>query len=146
MSNDSQIVSIQDRLKNIARSRKRPVNEIYQFYGMERFLFRLSQSRYVDKFILKGGLLISVLDALQSRATRDIDLLGFGVNEPAVLTEIVGEICGMEVDDGVFFDRATLIGTVIKEGADYEGVRVKVMGYLGRVRLPFRSILASEIS
>mgnify|MGYP001185913401 CR=1 FL=1 len=33
--------SIQARLKNKAAESKRPLNELLQYYGMERFLYRL---------------------------------------------------------------------------------------------------------
>ncbi len=51
-------VSIQARLKNEAEQQGKTFAELLQYYGMERFLYRLSKSQYVDKFILKGGLLI----------------------------------------------------------------------------------------
>ena len=42
---------------------------------MERFLYRLAQSRHADKFILKGAVMFTAWGAPASRATRDIDLL-----------------------------------------------------------------------
>jgi hypothetical protein len=36
--------SVQQRLLNRAKNDKRPFNELLQYYAMERFLFRLSQS------------------------------------------------------------------------------------------------------
>ena len=43
------------RLLNIARESERPFNELLQYYAMERFLCQLSQSEYVDRFILKAA-------------------------------------------------------------------------------------------
>ena len=48
--------SVRQRLLNISRKDKRPFNELMQYYAMERFLYRLSQSDYADSFILKGAL------------------------------------------------------------------------------------------
>lgn len=42
-------------------------------YAMERFMERVSLSRYKDNFILKGGMLVSAMVGLDSRATMDID-------------------------------------------------------------------------
>ena len=42
-------------------------------YAMERFLERLSASKYRNCFILKGGMLISAMVGIDSRATMDID-------------------------------------------------------------------------
>lgn len=50
--------SIQARLRKEADEQGKPFAEILQYYAMERFLYRLSKSEYVDKFVLKGGLLL----------------------------------------------------------------------------------------
>jgi hypothetical protein len=52
--------SIQARLKTEAKKQGRPFAEILQYYVMERYLYRLSKTRYASKFILKGGLLFYV--------------------------------------------------------------------------------------
>ena len=38
--------SIRARLSNIARETDRPFQEVLQYFAMERFLFRLSSSRF----------------------------------------------------------------------------------------------------
>ena len=38
--------SIYSRLKNVAKQRKRPVQEVLKYYAMERFLYRLSVSSH----------------------------------------------------------------------------------------------------
>ena len=52
--------SVRQRLLNRAKNDKRPFNEFLQYYAMERFLFRLSQSAHADYFILKGALMLRV--------------------------------------------------------------------------------------
>ena len=42
-------------------------------YVLERFLARLAESEYADRFILKGGMLLAAWDA--RRATVDADFL-----------------------------------------------------------------------
>ncbi|HQX17815.1 MAG TPA: hypothetical protein PLA27_15435, partial [Anaerolineales bacterium] len=52
--------SILARLRNQSDEMNRPFAEVLQYFAMERFLHRLSKTRYADKFILKGGLLFYV--------------------------------------------------------------------------------------
>lgn len=58
--------SVRQRLLNKARTDKRPFAELLQYYAMERFLFRLSQSEHAQKFILKGALLLRIRSGLGS--------------------------------------------------------------------------------
>jgi hypothetical protein len=128
--------SIQDRLLNQARLSSRPLNELLQYYAIERFLYRLAQSPYTGQFVLKGALLFRVWGLPAFRPTRDIDLLGHTSNEIENLVAIVKNVCRQEVqEDGLFFDPDTVIGERIKEDADYEGVRVRFVGLLGKTCL-----------
>lgn len=68
--------SIHQRLLNLANREGRPFNDVLQFYGLERWLLRLSQSDFSDRFILKGALMMTVWKLFVTRPTRDIDLLG----------------------------------------------------------------------
>jgi superfamily II DNA or RNA helicase len=52
--------SVRAQLQNKAKETNRPFSEILQYYGMERFLYRLSRSQYADRFILKGALMFTV--------------------------------------------------------------------------------------
>jgi hypothetical protein len=55
------------------------------------------------------------------------------------LVQIVREICGQNVEpDGLSFDQNSVGGEIIKEDADYQGVRVKFLGYLGKARINMR--------
>ena len=82
--------------------------------------------------MLKGALLFRVWTAEDSRATRDIDFLAYGDNSIENLTEIVKEIVGVKGDDGIVFDLDSIDAELIKEDADYEGVRVVFRVYLGK--------------
>lgn len=50
--------SVRQRLLNRAKRDQRPFNELLQYYAMERFLYRLSQSPHAGRFILKGALML----------------------------------------------------------------------------------------
>lgn len=129
--------SIRDRLQNIARETNRPFAEILQYYGMERFLYRFSRSKYADKFILKGALLFTVWQIPERRTTLDIDFLARYNNQTASIEAVVKDICEVPVGpDGLTFDSKNVQGRKIKEDADYEGVRIKFLGFLERSRIP----------
>jgi predicted nucleotidyltransferase component of viral defense system len=128
--------SIYQKLLNRARETARPFDEILQYYAMERFLYRLSQSQHADSFILKGALLFRIWDVPDSRATRDMDFLAFVDNTTDELTRIVRKILTVDVpDDGLAFDLDSVSALRIKEDADYEGVRITFRGKLGNARV-----------
>ncbi len=58
-------------------------------YGLERILFRLSQSRHRDVFILKGALLFELWTEQNYRPTRDADFLGTGESSLEGFTQIL---------------------------------------------------------
>ena len=114
----------------------RPFSEVLQYYGMERFLYRFSQSKYADKFILKGALMFTVWHVPERRATLDIDFAANYDNQVEAIERVIKDICKVSVTpDGLIFDAATVKGQKIKEDADYEGVRVKFRGFLERARI-----------
>ncbi len=128
--------SVRQRLLNKARASNRPFNELLQHYAMERFLYRLSESEYGDRFVLKGALLLRVWEAPFVRPTMDIDMLGRTNNAPEALVAIVRAICQEPVeDDGLLFDDKSVSGAAITEDADYAGVRLRFHGKLGTARV-----------
>jgi len=132
--------SIKARLQNKAKETNRSFSEVLQYYGMERFLYRFSRSKYADKFILKGALMFTVWQVPERRTTLDIDFLARYDNKVADIEMVMKDICNMQVgtDDGLMFDSKTVRGRKIKEDADYEGVCVKLRGFLERSRIPMQ--------
>ena len=76
--------SVRDRLLRRARERGEDYNFLLNRFAVERFLYRLSLSPHRDRFVLKGATLFAAWAAQPYRATRDIDLEGFG---PTVVAE-----------------------------------------------------------
>ena len=131
--------SIRDRLRNKAKETNRPFAEVLQYYGMERFLYRFGRSKYADKFVLKGALLFTVWQIPERRTTLDIDFLARYDNQVASIETVIRHVCDVSVEsDGLIFDAKTIQGRKIKEDADYEGVRVKFMGFLERSHIPMQ--------
>lgn len=128
--------SVRQKLANLSKESNRPFAELLQYYGMERFLYRLSQSKYGDSFVLKGALMFVVWETPRSRATRDIDFLAKIDNSIGTMTAMVKNVCQTNVtDDGLVFDADSVEGEVIKENADYSGVRVTFTGTLEKARI-----------
>ncbi len=131
--------SVRARLANQGRATSRPLQELLQFYAIERFLHRLSCSEFGDRFVLKGALMLSVWRLPDARPTRDIDLLGHLDNKFDTVEEAFRAICLTPVDDdGVVFDHGSLRSNRIKEDADYQGVRILLTAYLGNARIPMQ--------
>jgi Nucleotidyl transferase AbiEii toxin, Type IV TA system len=110
-------------LQKLARSQGHNTQQLFELYIHERFLARLAASRFAERFVLKGGMLLAVLDV--RRATRDADMLALGLaSDEDNLRTVVGEILTIPIEDGVSFDPAGISITSIREDADYEGIRL----------------------
>lgn len=132
------VASIKDRLKNRSRETGRTLQELFIVYGLERTIYRLSISKYVDNFTLKGGIfLYAVFDGRYARATTDIDFLAQRIsNEVDDVKAIFTEIFSLEVDDPLRFDLDTLDVIPITEFKKYHGVNVSIKAYLDRTEVP----------
>jgi predicted nucleotidyltransferase component of viral defense system len=127
--------SIRAKLKNIADKERKPFDFILMLYFVERLLFKLSISRYSDQFVLKGGLLLYIIMNEKARPTKDIDLLaGEIANNLDVLRGIFADVSAIPSDDAVTYDAESITTERIKEDADYEGVRIKIIARLGNAR------------
>lgn len=60
---------------NISKESGLPFNSVMLYYFLESILKKLAQSKYHEKFIFKGGFLLSNVVGIDSRSTVDIDLL-----------------------------------------------------------------------
>jgi hypothetical protein len=128
--------SVRQRLTNKAKDTARPFQEVLQYFAMERFLYRLAQSRHADKFVLKGALMFTAWGAPASRPTKDVDLLGRTDNDVEAVASLMREVCGQAVEpDGLVFDVESVAGEAIKEDADYAGVRVTFLVTLQSARV-----------
>ena len=128
--------SVHQRLKNASMESGRSFNDLVQYYALERWLYRLSQSRHQNLFILKGALMLVAWRVPILRLTRDIDLLARTSNELESIKTIISEICQTDVEeDGVVFNPESVSTIRIAEDADYEGVRASFIGHLATTRL-----------
>ena len=128
--------SVRQRLLNRARNDRRPFSELLQYYAMERFLYRLSQSTHANRFILKGALMLRVWRSPELRPTMDIDMLGKTSNEEVDIIAQIRDILAVDVEaDGLTFDPDSIQAEQITEDADYEGIRIRFRGALNSARI-----------
>ena len=119
----SNAMSMKAKIRNIAKQKNIPAQVILQNYMFERLLVRLSASRYKEKIVLKGGMLVASIVGLDNRATMDLDTTLKNLPlTPEAIRGALEEVCGIAFDDGVTFE----IGTIspIREDDIYGGYRV----------------------
>lgn len=94
-------------------------------HALESFLFRLGETPHAGDFVLKGGLLLGAYGV--RRPTKDADSNAVDADvTPEHLAEVVKDIAAVSIDDGVTFNLDTLAVQVIRDGAEYPGMRVTV--------------------
>ncbi len=127
--------SIRARLLKLAKERDQPNDLLLTRYALERLLYRLSTTKYRDRFVLKGAMLMTTWFEAPFRPTRDLDLLGFGDPKPDAMLAVFREICGVEEDDGVVFDVKGLAVDLIREELEYGGLRIKTDAEIAGARV-----------
>lgn len=127
--------SVRGRLLNLSRETGQNYNLLLTRYALERLLYRMTQTSHKDRFVLKGAMLITTWFDDPYRPTRDIDLLGFGDPEPEAMLGIFREICSVELEDGVAFDRDALRVTANREDLAYGGLRLQTNALIGGAKL-----------
>jgi predicted nucleotidyltransferase component of viral defense system len=127
--------SVHQRLLNLAKAKAEDFQLWLDRYASERLLYRLSRSEYRDQFVLKGAALLAVWSEEAYRATRDVDLLGWGEGSADHLRGVFREVCRTPVeDDGLILPVDSISVEEIREQQEYGGWRVKLTAMLGRAR------------
>jgi hypothetical protein len=131
--------SVHARLLNRARQRGEDFQLVLHRYAAERFLYRLGRCGQRERYVLKGAMLFALWGSSLYRPTRDLDFTGYGSSEPADVLASFGAICRCPVeDDGILFDTSSLAAEPIREGAEYDGIRVCLQASLGNARIPMQ--------
>ena len=128
---------LKDKVRNVSKGNNEIAKFLIRTFMMERFLERISLSKYRDNFVLKGGLLVASIVGIDMRATMDIDTtvcsLPLNVSDAV---SIVSEICVQPVDDNVIFDIKSVAS--IREEFDYPGIRIMLEARLDKMRQPIK--------
>lgn len=140
MSNSAQ--SVKDKLKNISREKNVDFNSVMRFYMYDRFVERLSKSKYKDNFILKGGFYLSKLFGLDNRSTMDIDT---AIRKTEFTEEnlivMINEIISIDVGDNIKFKIEKT--ELIREEDEYGGLRITINFMLENIKDKFHINLAT---
>jgi predicted nucleotidyltransferase component of viral defense system len=136
--------SVKARLLAVAERRDESFNQLMVRFGVERLLYRLSQSRHADKFLLKGAMLFALWDEKAPRPTQDVDFLAFGPTELEDIAAVFREIVETPVPaDGLVFQPDSIRVEHIREADAYGGVRVRLLALLGKGDVPLQVDLGS---
>ncbi len=128
--------SVRARLLLLAKQRGEDFQLVLTRYAGERLLYRLSQSKYEKQFVLKGASLFTLWKGQPHRATRDIDLLGFGDPSEEHLYSVFKKVLSAEsVDDGIHFDLDSMTVGPIRIDLAYGGIRATLDAYVSKARI-----------
>jgi predicted nucleotidyltransferase component of viral defense system len=118
-------------IQNQARDYGQNVSDLARLYTLEGMLARITASFYADDFVLKGGVLLAAF-ALR-RPTKGIDLAATRINNDAQdVAARIREIATISIDDCIDFDLDSIRAQTIRDGDEYQGIRVKLTGVIGR--------------
>ena len=124
---------LKDKVRNLSKGDNDIAKALIRTFVMERFLERVSLSKYRENFILKGGMLVASIVGVRIRATMDIDTTVKAMPLNIRETEkIVEEIMAVPVEDDVAFKIKSV--STIMEDFDYPGVRIMLEASLGKMR------------
>ena len=131
------IESIKGKIRSLAKKKNLKSQEVLQIYFFERFLERLSKSKYKNNFVIKGGFLISSLIGIENRTTMGMDttIKGIPLKEEKI-KEIVEEIININVDDGIKFEIKDI--SYIREEDEYENFRISLIANVGKTKNPMK--------
>ena len=134
---------LKDKVKNLSGGNSDIAQTLIRNYFMERFLERISLSKYRDNFILKGGMLVASIVGVDLRATMDIDttVKALPLNEQDS-RNIIEEICEIQIEDGVTY-RITSVKEIM-EDFDYPGIRMMLEANLGRMRQTIKIDISTD--
>lgn len=94
--------SLKAKVSNLASSTNIPNKYLIQSFMFEALLKRISVSKYKDKFIIKGGLLLSSIFGVNLRSTMDLDTTIKGLPlDRTTITKVVNEIISIDLKDNI---------------------------------------------
>jgi len=130
-------MQLKSKIKNLALKNRIPAQAVLQNFMLERLLERITLSKYKDKFILKGGMLIASMIGIGSRTTMDMDatLRGYRLSEETIW-DIFTDICDITLEDDVVFTLNSIMP--IREEAEYGGYRLAITARYETINTPLK--------
>ena len=129
--------SLKAKASNLAKQTNIPNKYIIQNFMFEALLKRISNSIYKDKFIIKGGLLLSSIFGVNLRSTMDLDttIKGLPLNK-STITKVITEIINIDLKDNITFEIENIkdireedlySGYNVNLKADFDGLKTNLM-------------------
>ena len=129
--------SVLARLRKKAKETSRSNQLCMQLFCQEEFLRRLEKSKYVDNFVLKGGLFLYTLTKFDSRVTVDVDFMLRKIpNTPEKLREVISEIIEADKTNGFITFEITDV-SAISVNKQYPGIHAGIVAQIKNTRTPF---------
>ena len=128
---------LKDLIRNLSKEVGIEAHVLIRKYMMERFLERVSSSKYNGSFILKGGMLVAAFVGVEARATMDIDTTIKGIPVTIVdMERTITEISNIDLGDNVKF-RIKKVSEIMDE-AEYSGIRFSMDAVLDGAVIPLK--------
>ena len=117
--------SLKAKASNLSKKTNIPNKYLIQNFMFEALLKRISKSKYKDKFIIKGGLLLSSIFGVNLRSTMDLDTTIKGLPlDRDTITKVINEIISIDVEDNVRLEIENMKD--IREEELYSGFEVNL--------------------
>ena len=135
-------MQLKDKLKNISKEKNVDFNTLLRLYMYDRFIERLSVSKYKDNFILKGGFYLSTLFGVENRTTMDIDAAFRNENfNEETIVKMIKEIVSIEIGDNA---KLSYLGiSPIRDEDVYGGFRVDILVEIDNIKEKFHVDIAT---
>ena len=129
--------SLKVKVSNLALRTNIPNKYLIQSFMFEALLKRISVSKYKDKFIIKGGLLLSSIFGVNLRSTMDLDTTIKGLPlDRTTITKVINEIISIDLKDNIKLEIENIkdireeelySGFNINLKAEFDGLRTNLM-------------------
>lgn len=117
--------SLKAKASNLSKKTNIPNKYLIQNFMFEALLKRISKSKYKDKFIIKGGLLLSSIFGVNLRSTMDLDTTVKGLPlDRKTITNVINDIISIEIGDNITMEIENIKD--IREEELYSGFNVNL--------------------
>lgn len=117
--------SLKAKASNLSNKTNIPNKYLIQNFMLEALLKRISKSKYKDKFIIKGGLLLSSIFGVNLRSTMDLDTTIKGLPlDRETITKVINDIISIEIGDNIKLEIENI--KYIREEELYAGFNVNL--------------------
>lgn len=135
-------IQLKDKLRNISKEKNVDINTLLRIYMYDRFIERLSSSKYSKNFVIKGGFYLNTLYGVESRSTMDIDTMFRNDNfDEKTLINMFNDIVKIDLKDNVTFKIIDV--DTIRDEDEYGGFRFNFVASMENIKEKFHIDVAT---